>query len=270
MKITLSKSQWEFIGVKTGWIGRKANSEQVDFPFYKDVPVEKPKENAEILKRQQNLPRSKDALEDLFVDTQTKEDVLTILNNYGYSYKEVKGDIIVVAIGKDKFIITDFEYPELKNAVDWLWQLSDDELENYYPKNDFHTEFWDYPTPLYHATNDKYAEAIKKNGLSMMDKTRGISNRSTGAAIFTSTDPDDIGAYGSSVFEIDTSSMKRDGYMPNVSMENPLVYSEMRNSLAHLIGLDNFIDEGETGDGLSNNTVIMYGNIPAKYLTLVS
>ena len=131
----------------------------------------------------------------------------------------------------------------------------------------FNKTFWEHPGTLYHATPDDYLEDIKEEGLVGSSDTRGISNRSVGAAVFTSTEPTDIDSYGNNVLEIDTEAMKRDGYTPFVGQEPDIESYEKAMSLMHFYGIegDPHLD---VESGMSPTTVIVYGKIPPQYLTL--
>ena len=54
---------------------------------------------------------------------------------------------------------------------------------------------------------------------------------------------------------------------PFVSQEPPIAESELRNALAWSLGLEDFYDEGN--NDLSPYTVIVYGNIAPRFLTLL-
>jgi len=62
--------------------------------------------------------------------------------------------------------------------------------------------------------------------------------------------------------------MKKDNYMPEVSREEPIINANKRESLAHQIGLKDFFVETE--HGISPTTIIFFGNIPPKYLEILT
>jgi len=137
---------------------------------------------------------------------------------------------------------------------------------------DLTTEFWapgNPPPELYHATTPDNVAGILKQGLGVRSKTRGISNRSVGAAIFTSTELSDLegGEYGDAIFQIDTAAMQRDGVTPPLSLEPDEEEREWKEALASKLGVEDFVFESEAG--MSPNTIVVYGHIPAKYLTLL-
>jgi len=127
--------------------------------------------------------------------------------------------------------------------------------------------FWDFPFPLYHATQTENVDSIMADGLGATNESRGLRNRSVGAAVFTTTELEQAfdGVYGDVVFEIDTTAMKRDGYMPRVHAEPDVVEAEAANSLMHALGEEEFYMESENDP----RTAIILGNIPSKYLRIV-
>ena len=166
--------------------------------------------------------------------------------------------------------VTDEPYdswPRIKEANEWINSMNEMELEIYVPEEEHN--FWESPEYLYHATNIDNIESIKRTGLRVEDRTRGISNRGMGAAIFTSFSPEDISMYGDIIIEIDTVQMKKDGYMPRVSGESPLEESDRKSKLAYIIGLENYIPDEYAGEGYSDSTIAIYDNIPRKYLRII-
>lgn len=134
---------------------------------------------------------------------------------------------------------------------------------------DVSEDFWESPAPLYHATPEENVESIREEGLGERSRTRGLSNRGVGAAVYTSTAIEDLeeGSYGDAIFVIDTEAMKRDGYTPRVDVEPDVAESEWREALAHKLGDDMYSWEIE--GGMSPNTIVVFGHIPPKYLELV-
>ena len=61
--------------------------------------------------------------------------------------------------------------------------------------------------------------------------------------------------------------MKADGYMPEVSMEGPIEDALQKKKLGEMVGIPEYYPEQEyNSEGLYTTTVIIYGNIPPKYL----
>ena len=159
----------------------------------------------------------------------------------------------------------------MSEAYEWISdQVIYGRIENYITLQDFNKEFWDDVSNnfhVYHGTNEDRVDDIMREGLSPKDETRGIANRSTGSAVFTSSEPDTPSNYYDIVLQIDVGQMKKDGYMPDVSMEEPIQEKIAIEALANMIGLDNY--EAELEDGYDYGTVIFYGNIPSKYISVL-
>jgi hypothetical protein len=186
-----------------------------------------------------------------------------------------KEKYIVYNFKKDTYI---YDGSRSEKADEWLDNLSDYDVEMLLPERE-EESFWDSVPEkenvsfIYHATPRKNVESIKKRGLEPRNETRGISNRSTGDAIFCFTDEDEnalsgSGSYGDCVFSIDLGLMKKDGYMPEVTQEESVNICELKRSLAHMIGLDNYYCEVESWEGISEDTLIIHGHVPPKYLNL--
>jgi len=169
---------------------------------------------------------------------------------------------------------------EEKIDVDRLmWNNSylDDVAEQLGYNDDFHNLFWKFPRYLYHCTPEENQESIMKNGINMMDKTRGFaSNRHVGTAVFTTSEEEEISSlqnsYGPVVFSINTPQMKRDGYMPKVEQEPDWAKAEKISYVLRKIGYPDERSEAslfvDSSEGTSPYTIIIYGQIPPKYLSI--
>jgi hypothetical protein len=143
--------------------------------------------------------------------------------------------------------------------------------------DNFHELFWKYPQYLYHCTPEENRESIIKNGIGMMDKTRGFaSNRHIGNAVFTTSEEEEVpslqDSYGPVVFAINTPQMKADGYMPTVEKEPDWTRAEKISFVLQKVGYPDekteasrFVDSSE---GTTPYTVIVYGEIPPQYLSV--
>lgn len=58
--------------------------------------------------------------------------------------------------------------------------------------------------------------------------------------------------------------MKANGYMPEVGIEPDIEEGERKQSLAHMVGLEDYSYDFESG--MDTETYIVYGNIPPEYL----
>lgn len=163
------------------------------------------------------------------------------------------------------------EEEEVRDA-EWLHSLPDYRLYSVFeelgiPYPDFNKLFWQYPSTLYHATQEDYVPDIEAEGLKAMNKTRGIGNRSVGGAVFTTSDLDDLagGSYGPVIFAISTGEMKQAGYTPVVTQEPDIETAEARSALAHRLGIEDFEPNYESD--MWHNTVIIHGSVPPQFLT---
>lgn len=204
---------------------------------------------------------------------ESMQELVNILKFYADNYEFIdfpnQVKIVMATInGKSSLIeISDSGF-SISNPQEWLQDISwKGNAYEYVNAGDFSKEFWEgmgQGYTLYHGTTEENAESIEKQGINPGYQTRGINNRSTGAAVFASDSPDTAEYYYDAVFAIDVGAMKANGYMPEVSMEEPVQEAEYINALAHKIGLEDY--EHETEQGLDPGTVIFYGPIPAKYL----
>ena len=153
----------------------------------------------------------------------------------------------------------------------WLVGMRSDEAETVAKElgihYDFNESFWKYPETLYHATTDENADVIEREGIITMNKTRGISNRHIRSAIFCSKEIDEMESYGPVTFKIDTYRMKQNGITPFVAQEPDIEDHAIKDSIANKLGWQEFYMDIESG--MDHNTVIVYGNIPAQYLSRV-
>ena len=143
---------------------------------------------------------------------------------------------------------------------DWIYDYDLSVVQDEYDQQ-FNREFWGSGAGiLYHATDSENYESIKQEGLGARAGTRGMSNRSTGAAVFTTANPNEAesGVYGDLVVRIRADKMAKDGVTPFV------VEGELRSALAHAVGDEEFVYDYE--QGISPDTVIIDGSIPPKYL----
>ncbi len=142
-------------------------------------------------------------------------------------------------------------------------------------KDDFNDYFWkqSHIPILFHCTKPEYVKDILTNGLKVSKKTRGLTNKSVGYAIFTTSEPDEISwlrdFYGSAVVEINVSQMRKDNVMPEVSREpewdKAYKLSYIFQKLGHGKEPWYYVD---SSDQVTEHTVIIYQSIHPKYLKL--
>ena len=178
-----------------------------------------------------------------------------------------KNEVISLNLSNQVYIIDDLDYIDPVEAHEWIDSMSETTLNEYAPYDE--PPFWDNVHSgqvLYHATAEENLEEISQNGLTLQNQTRGIANRHTGTAIFTSDNINDTDSYGSVIFEIDLGKMKGEGYMPNANKESPLEENIQKQALAWKLGLENYEPQDYSTEGLYDSTVIFFENIPAKYI----
>jgi len=249
-------------------------AQQMEFDFWKE-----PERDQYIDKRPEHLlptPELGDmSLEETIEDAQNEKELLTILEHFADDWEFIdfpnKERIVSAIIDGNPQIITIGDEFEVEDPEKWLQNIDwSGNVYQYIDTGDFSKEFWDDVGEgfiLYHGTSSDNVDDILRDGLNPRDVTRGIANRSTGSAVFTS-DASETAQYSYDVvFQIDVGSMKTDEYMPEVSIEEPIQEAQWIEALAHKIGLEDYYSEVE--QGLDPGTVIFYGSIPPKYLKLI-
>lgn len=144
--------------------------------------------------------------------------------------------------------------------------------------DDFNKQFWSqhYLPILYHCTTKENYDKIKIEGLKMKSDSRGAtSNRHIGKAVFTTAEELEIpffkSYYGPVVIGINAKQMKADGFMPDVEKEPDWARAEMLEFVLKKLDRENaeasmYVD---SSDQNTQWTVIVYSDIPIKYLSLI-
>jgi hypothetical protein len=197
---------------------------------------------------------------------------------------------VVKLFGDDYVIygdyIVDVDGPLIEEKENWLWSPHTQQIVNRISEKieeELNQRFWENPYPLYHASPKENLESIKQEGLKPQHQSRSLTNRHINAAVFTTTEHEEVwnpayskdwipgGPYGDLLVMIHTDMMKSDGYMPEVSREPAYAEQAAMNELARRIQTwDRHGEERETvssSDGVSPQTIIIHGNVPAKYLS---
>lgn len=161
-----------------------------------------------------------------------------------------------------------------------FWQDSylDNLAEKFGYPEDFTKVFWSqhYIPTLFHCTTEERYEQIKVDGLKRKDERRGATsgNSAVGPAVFTTAEDAEVSFfksyYGPIVLAIDATQMKKDGFMPEVSKEPDWARAEKLEFVLHKLGQENaeastFVD---SSDQNTQGTVIVYSDIPLRYLSL--
>jgi len=201
------------------------------------------------------------------------ETALMILSHYGVQYEKIDfpraDSILLVNYGGLPHVLEmSFPYPDFEKAEEWLSNIHDP--YNYVDERDMNKEFWLDVSPgfvVYHGTQEDRLESIQREGLSAMDETRGLSNRNTGLAVFTSPNPETAEYAYPVVIAIDVWAMKESGYTPQVGVEEPVSEAEMYEALASKVGLEDYYHEVE--QGIDPGTVVFYDSIPPQFLRVL-
>jgi len=210
----------------------------------------------------------------------TKEEIMRILetNNKKPELMKFANGLELIRFdheNKIKLVMLDkcnTEWHTIEDFEDWFLSMWEDEAVDLVKLEE--PDIWKDEigegSVLYHATQPEYVDSILKNGLEIAGKTRGTANKWVGAAVFTSWNKDSIDAYGSSVFEIDVGKMKEDGVTPDLEEEPTVMEAKAKRKIAGMFDFYNYDDDlGMASGGISEETVIVHGNIPAKYLKLI-
>lgn len=178
------------------------------------------------------------------------------------------GEVIrVFGNGSDTRVVSlNFPNISVENAFEWIQNLGE-YIINYIDYDLFKQSIInDIPGIVYHGTSQDNVEAILSNGLNPGNRTRGLSNRGIGNAVFTSSRIEPAEDYYDIVFEINVSDMINDNILPEIGLEEPIEELKMKQMLANKIGIDYYED---IEAGIDEDTFIFYGYIPKKYIRVV-
>lgn len=213
-----------------------------------------------------------------FEDSENDEGVVEEINNIIVRNKSLniekvnfpRADSINILSYSGGRVVMDIEEQVFEDVNEWLVNINDDDLYEYIdsPDEDFKKNFWDgigSGSAVYHGTSKENIESIKMTGLEQRQETNSLTNTSNGQAVYTSPIYETADYSYDVVVQIDLGLMKADGYTPPVSVESGVDEAEMRNSLAHMLGIEDYHGE-DLEQGLESDTVLIYGEIPLKYL----
>jgi len=169
------------------------------------------------------------------------------------------------------YVIDDFQFPTPQTAEEFVTerQWKNDAWE-YLPERNFSQQFWSsvgQGSMVFHGTTKDNWESIQNDGfIGCRAQTRGMSNKKIGCVVFTSLSYESTIYHYDIALEINLGAMKSDGYMPEVAQEPDVEAAAMLGSIAHAIDLEDWSAEIE--QGMDEETVIFYGNIPTQYVQL--
>lgn len=210
---------------------------------------------------------------DLIEDAQGYDQIVQILDQNGVNHWQprTKKPVLVYEDSDTLYVIDDFDTPWPKPAEEWVWEQDPAEFVRC---GEFNQDFWQSAHRqrfLYHGTTPEAWEGIQHDGAIVPgERTRGVGNRSTGMAVFLSETLEYVKQHynGGVILGVDVAKMKQDGYMPYVSREGPIEEYECRGSLAHAIGIEDFVQDEEAG--IEHDTVVCFDKIPIKYVSQIT
>lgn len=175
-----------------------------------------------------------------------------------------------------------------------VWETSDDDLNsNIYQMQDYeilkligldyddiYIDGWECtlkdmkenPGTVYHYTTEEGWEGIQKKGyISTKRNTFGMTNRSIGAAIFCSTDPEEhaVGSYGNICLALNLGAFKEASKLPKLDVEpEPEVLEvAIRNLFRYKLGIN---DNGQNNECPSSDiscfTVAVGHQMPIQFV----
>lgn len=254
------------------------------------------KRYTEIVNRLRFLNKKKDALDRIYNewhalydrDKATAEKLRPKINSLNNTFQrvydeiwELEQELIPMKQGTWKVNLSEEDDEEESIDKDRLF-YNDNYLEQvatelgYEP--DFTKKFWgmNHIPYLYHCTTPENYELIKVQGLKKMKIRRGAvsGNSSVGPSVFTTMEEEEVPFfsryYGDVVIKINAQQMKNDGFMPIVEQEPDWTRGEMLEFVLRKLG-DDQAEAERYMDGSDQNTrgtVIVYSDIPLKYLSL--
>jgi hypothetical protein len=212
-----------------------------------------------------------DRLED--IEGCNLDELKSFLDENGISYDTVDlpefgKDIIFFKIGRVYTSDTDEFYPEpIEDLLLWLSNRDSYYFSEYFEKHFpsvWEMDFGDYGDGYaYHYTRESRLNSILRDGLIPRDETRGMGNRHAGSAVFLSMG---IPTYsGEVLLRIDIPAMIKDGYLPQASLEEPVIEKMVMEHIARRFGVEY---QHHVESGMEENTIVVYGVIPPKYISV--
>lgn len=200
--------------------------------------------------------------------------IVAVLRKWGAQhgeYANLAKPVLKFLMQGHPYVITDFQNPDPQTAEEFVQGLSwNDGYLEYLPERNFTQEFWQgvaQGSVCYHGTTEDNWEDIQRDKrIGCRDTTRGLRNTGVGCAVFTSFSWDQTVYYYEVRLQINLGAMKADGYMPDVSQEPDIEEGEALNSIAWAVGIEDFHWDTENDP----DTLIIYGNIPIKYVQRIN
>jgi hypothetical protein len=210
------------------------------------------------------------------LDGGSMSDLKELLDSAGIAYgvvdlPEFNRKVMYFDVGNTTYTTEDDDDVYLESLADTLLFLSsrsgyhvENYFENHFPPV-WEMDFGEYGDNYgYHYTYEDRLPKIFVEGLTPRDETRGISNRGTGLAVFLSMGMPTYS--GDVLLRIDVPTMKKDGYLPPATLEEPVMEKMVMEDIARRFGKENY--EHYLEQGYEENTIVVFGTIPPKYISV--
>lgn len=220
-------------------------------------------------------------------DLSGRDEVISYLNKFEIDYRtESINNKKILIIGSRQHIVEfEGEYPVVYELERFLREKTNSrnfsdftgiDWRRYYTQ-----QFWDNVgkihefNELYHATEKQYVDDILENGLKATNQTRIPTLKIRKRAVFAVKDVGFLqdGTYGEETLAIDMIKMKNDGNTPPVGREKDWERQDralfLKNELNIYGQIQQMFPAGQRGTGSWRDTVVIYSDVPAKYISLV-
>lgn len=157
------------------------------------------------------------------------------------------------------------------DLAQFVWDIHEHDLFSLVPNlySDYFGDPETYSGVVYHSTTEDNVESINENGLRPENRTRGITNRGIGSAIFTSHEPDPMQSYGEILVTIDLDKARKLNPDIQTGLESPIEEYLRRSVIASELGIeDTYQFEPSSSDGVREDTLVIYGHVPREAITI--
>lgn len=216
-----------------------------------------------------------------------KSGVISYLDDLGIDYREesINGNSVLIVGKKQHVVEFEGEFPVPHTLEEFLREKSSTRYFSEFTgvdwRKQYTKQFWENVgtinsfNELYHATEEQYVDDILENGLEARNQTRIPTSKIRRDAVFAVKNTRSLadGAYGSKLLAIDTLGMKKDGVTPRVGREKDWERQDRAMFLKDKLNLygeiRTIVPAGEGGTGSWSGTVVIYSDIPPKYVSLM-
>lgn len=160
-----------------------------------------------------------------------------------------------------------------------IWRLSESDMLDYLgiKEDDIYIDGWECtikdlrenPGVVYHYTTEEGWDNIQKDGfINPMCKSRGLSNRNVGCAIFCSVNSEEYetGTYGNVCLALNLTDFMKSQNLSSlyVEPEPEVLEVSIRNAFRNKLGINE--DPEESSSDMSPTTVIIYEAFPVQFI----